>query len=102
MNQAMQYVSARKKQAAALLGLSVAAGLLWRWVRVRSRAFVIPGSRSTVPDETGHYDMDGVSFDDNCGVVVGSDGRTPTTTKAQTSKKEAKRAARDEKPQAAS
>ncbi len=31
----------------------------------------------TVEDEKGHYDMDGVSYDDSFGVVVSSDGRTP-------------------------
>lgn len=60
-----------------LLTAAFAAGYLWKTWSARHRAFEIPGSRSTIPDQEGHYDMDGVSFDDKCGVVVGSDGRTP-------------------------
>lgn len=98
MNQAIHFVSGRKKQTLALLGLTLAAGALWRWAYVKSRTFEIPGSRSTVPDEVGHYDMDGVSFDDNCGVVVGSDARTPAKVKVPGAKKAARKMSRDEKP----
>jgi hypothetical protein len=98
MNQAIQYVSVRKKQAIAILGLSFAAGYLWRWYHAKSRAYVIPGSRSTIPDEMGHYDMDGVSFDDNHGVVVSSDDRTPHPGNAKVAKKLGTLMRRDQKP----
>lgn len=72
-----------KSQVFALAGLACAAAYLWSSYAKRGRKFVVPGSRSTIPDETGHYDMDGVSFDDRCGVVVGSDGRTPKVKAAE-------------------
>jgi hypothetical protein len=80
-------LSIGKKQAIALLGLSFAAGYLWRRYITKSRSFEIPGSRSTIPDDFGHYDMDGVSFDDKCGVVVSSDGRTPVKVKGMKMKR---------------
>jgi|GEM_PF-7067770 len=97
MNQSIQNLSVQKRQAIALIGLTLAAGYLWRWANKKSRAFVIPGSLSTIPDEVGHYDMDGVSFDDHCGVVVGSDGRTPPKVMIPGKKKAAREAAREEK-----
>lgn len=79
----------KKSHALAFLGLAFTAGYAWRAYSAR-RAFVVPGSRSTIPDEEGHYDMDGVSFDDHCGVVVGSDGRTPRVKAAEKPRKPAK------------
>jgi len=81
MSPAIQYLAIRKKKTLVLIGASFAAGYLWKWYRAKSQRFEIPGSRSTVPDDVGHYDMDGVSFDDDCGVVVGSDARTPALVK---------------------
>lgn len=84
--------SAKKYGPAAGLGflaLAFAAGYAWRAWGAR-KPFEVPGSRSTVPDETGHYDMDGVSFDDKAGVVVGSDGFAPRVKAAERGGKKGK------------
>lgn len=71
------------------VALAFAAGYAWRAWSSR-RPFVVPGSLSTVPDETGHYDMDGVSFDDKQGVIVGSDGFAPRVKAAEKGGKKGK------------
>lgn len=81
-----------KKYGTAGLGflvLAFAAGYVWRAWSAR-RPYVVPGSLSTVPDEAGHYDMDGVSFDDKSGVVVGSDGFAPRVKAAEKGAKRVK------------
>ncbi len=98
MNSLNQIVRVRKNQAFAAVGLAFAAGYLWKWHFARSRRFEIPGSRTTIPDELGHYDMDGVSFDDNCGVVVGSDARTPAQVKVPSQNKAGRKAETEKKP----
>ncbi len=85
----------QRKETLAIVGLAFIAGYFWRSYVARSRLFEVPGSRSTIPDEMGHYDMDGVSFDDDCGVVVSSDARTPaqvSETKTARPRKWGKRA----------
>lgn len=79
----MEKIPLTKNQVLGLAGLAFAAVYMWRSYAKRARKFVVPGSQSTIPDQAGHYDMDGVSFDERFGVVVGSDGRTPKVKAAE-------------------
>jgi hypothetical protein len=44
--------------------------------------------KPTVPDKDGHYDIDGVSYADDAGVVVASDGNKPPPEPPQAKQKQ--------------